>query len=88
MTEQEMLARIADLEKQLSRKTPSGSLKVSPKGGVSYYGLGRYPVTLYMEQWKSLAEKMPDVLAFIEAHKAELKTKPAKEEAQAQAQAV
>lgn len=85
MTEQEMLARIQELERQLAKRTPSGSLKVSPKGGVSYYGLGRYPVTLYGEQWKSLSEKMPAILTFIEEHKAELKTKPAKEQAQAQA---
>ena len=84
MTEQEIIAmqeRIKQLEAQVARKAPSGHLKVSEKGGVSFYGLGRFPVTLYMEQWKSLAEKMPDVLSFIEAHKAELKAKPVKSDA-------
>jgi hypothetical protein len=85
MTEQEMLKRIAELEALVARKTPSGSIKVSVKGAVSYYGLGRFPVTLYGEQWKSLAEKMPAILSFIDEHKAQLKTKPAKEDSQAQA---
>jgi hypothetical protein len=52
------------------------SLKVSEKGGVSVYGLGRFPVTLYKEQWTKLLAMADDIRAFIKEHDAELKTKP------------
>lgn len=52
------------------------SLKVSEKGGVSVYGLGRFPVTLYKEQWAKLLEMADEIRAFIKAHDAELKEKP------------
>ena len=52
------------------------SLKVSEKGGVSVYGLGRFPVTLYMEQWTKLLDMADDIRTFIEEHEAELKKKP------------
>ena len=51
------------------------SFKVSEKGGVSVYGLGRFPVTLYKEQWAKLLDLADDLRAFIRAHDAELKTK-------------
>jgi hypothetical protein len=51
------------------------SFKVSEKGGVSVYGLGRFPVTLYKEQWAKLLELADDLRAFIKAHEAELKSK-------------
>lgn len=50
-------------------------LKVSEKGGVSLYGLGRFPVTLYQEQWLRILEMSDDIRKFIEQHKAELKAK-------------
>jgi len=50
-TKEELLARIAELEQQAgARKAGALSFKVSEKGGVSIYGLGRFPVTLYYEQ--------------------------------------
>jgi len=52
------------------------SFKVSEKGGVSVYGLGRFPVTLYKEQWLKLLELADDIRAFVKAHEAELKSKP------------
>ena len=52
------------------------SFKVSEKGGVSVYGLGRFPVTLYKEQWAKLLDLADDIRAFIRAHEAELKSKP------------
>ncbi len=58
-----------------SRATKEISFKVSEKGGVSVYGLGRFPVTLYKEQWEKLLEKADDIRAFITEHEAELKTK-------------
>ena len=51
------------------------SFKVSEKGGVSVYGLGRFPVTLYKEQWAKLLDLADDLRAFIRAHEAELKSK-------------
>jgi hypothetical protein len=52
------------------------SLKVSEKGGVSVYGLGRFPVTLYKEQWARLLDMADEIRAFIKAHDKELKAKP------------
>jgi hypothetical protein len=52
------------------------SLKVSEKGGVSVYGLGRFPVTLYKEQWTKLLSMTDEIRAFIKEHDAELKAKP------------
>ena len=51
------------------------SLRVSAKGGVSVYGLGRFPVTLYKEQWERLLDMHDDIRAFIAANESALKTK-------------
>jgi hypothetical protein len=51
------------------------SIKVSEKGGVSVYGLGRFPVTLYKEQWAKLLDLADDIRAFIKQNDAQLKTK-------------
>jgi hypothetical protein len=48
---------------------------VSEKGGVSVYGLGRFPVTLYQEQWDTLLSHTAELREFIDANKAKLKTK-------------
>ena len=53
----------------------TASLKVSEKGGVSVYGLGRFPVTLYKEQWITLLAMTNEIRAFLTDHDAELKTK-------------
>jgi hypothetical protein len=50
-------------------------MKVSEKGAVSVYGLGRFPVTLYKEQWLKLLDTANEIRAFIAAHEAELKAK-------------
>ena len=73
-SKEELLARIAQLEKQLGAK-PSSKLefKVGEKGGVSVYGLGRFPVTLYYEQWNRLLDASEDLHAFLEANKSRLK---------------
>lgn len=57
------------------RATTGMTLKVSEKGGVSVYGLGRFPVTLYKEQWEKLLGMVDDIRAFLTEHAAELKTK-------------
>ncbi|MFM8314857.1 MAG: hypothetical protein ACKOA8_11275 [Deltaproteobacteria bacterium] len=51
------------------------SLRVSEKGGISVYGLGRFPVTLYKEQWEKLLAMSEDIKAFIKANESQLKTK-------------
>jgi hypothetical protein len=76
-SKEDLMARIADLEKQLGAKQ-SGRLdfKVGDKGGVSVYGLGRFPVTLYYEQWIKLLDATGDLRAFLEANKSRLKLRP------------
>jgi hypothetical protein len=51
------------------------ALKVSEKGAVSVYGMGRFPVTLYKEQWLKLLAMAEDIKSFIEANDASLKSK-------------
>ena len=51
------------------------SMKVSEKGGLSIYGLGRFPVTLYKEQWTKLLDMSEEIRTFLKEHDAELKTK-------------
>jgi hypothetical protein len=75
-TKDELLARIAELEKQAtSKKTGRLEFKVSEKGGVSVYGLGRFPVTLYYEQWQRLLGIADDLRTFLEENKGKLKLK-------------
>jgi hypothetical protein len=58
-----------------ARTTRGVSLRVSEKGAVSVYGLGRFPVTLYKEQWAKLLEMADDIRAFIREHDGALKAK-------------
>ncbi len=66
----------AENERLKGQRGRSVSLKVSEKGGVSVYGLGRFPVTLYKEQWAKLLATTDEIRAFIKEHDAELKAKP------------
>ena len=66
----------AENEQLKSQRGRSVSLKVSEKGGVSVYGLGRFPVTLYKEQWTKLLALSGEILEFIKEHDAQLKAKP------------
>ena len=50
-------------------------MKVSEKGAVSVYGLGRFPVTLYQEQWQKLLAMADDIKAFIAENRERLKLK-------------
>ncbi len=54
---------------------PAIRMKIGEKGGLSIYGLGRFPVTLYKEQWLKLLDMSDDIRAFIAANEAQLKTK-------------
>ncbi len=76
-TREELLARIAELEKQgSSRKKGALEFRVGEKGGVSVYGLGRFPVTLYYEQWIRLLDSAEGLREFLEENKSRLKLKP------------
>ena len=74
---EELKARLADLEKQVETKKRTGSMefRVSEKGGVSVYGLGRFPVTLYYEQWVRLLDAAENLRSFLEENKSKLKLK-------------
>jgi hypothetical protein len=75
-TKEELMARIAELEKQAgASKGGKLEFKVGEKGGVSVYGLGRFPTTLYYEQWTRLLDAGEDLRAFLEANKSRLKLK-------------
>jgi len=73
-TKEELLARIAELEKKAEgRKKGALEFRVGEKGGVSVYGLGRFPVTLYYEQWVRLLDMAKDLREFLEENKHKLK---------------
>jgi hypothetical protein len=73
---EELKARLAELEKQgASRRTGSLEFRVGEKGGVSVYGLGRFPVTLYYEQWVRLLDASDKLREFLEENKSKLKLK-------------
>ncbi len=63
------------LSAALSPKSTKELRKLSEKGGVSVYGLGRFPVTLYKEQWEKLLGMADDIGTFIAEHETQLKTK-------------
>lgn len=73
----DLLRRIAELEKEVGRQanSPGLSFKVSEKGAVSVYGLGRFPVSLYYEQWQKLLAASEELQNFMESNKYKLKLK-------------
>ena len=73
-TYEELKAQLAALQEKV--KTRRGvEFRVSEKGGVSVYGLGRFPVTLYYEQWVRLLDHADDLRGFLEENKPNLKLK-------------
>ena len=75
-TYEELKARLVELEKQqTTRRTGSLEFRVGEKGGVSVYGLGRFPVTLYYEQWIRLLDSSDKLREFLEENKSKLKLK-------------
>ncbi len=79
-SEEELQAEIARLRAEnenLKKPVQRGqvSMKVSEKGALSVYGLGRFPVTLYREQWDKLLGVADQIREFIQAHDSELKKK-------------
>jgi hypothetical protein len=79
MSEEDMRAELERLRSEnaaLKKSSSKGvSMKVSEKGGLSVYGLGRFPITLYKEQWTKLLDLSEEIRAFIKSHDSELKTK-------------
>jgi hypothetical protein len=76
-TEDELRAELerlkAENEALKARRSGALSMKVSEKGGLSVYGLGRFPVTLYQEQWLKLLDLSDEIRSFIRDHQPELK---------------
>jgi hypothetical protein len=79
MADEDVMAELERLRKEneaLKKGAARGvSMKVSEKGGLSVYGLGRFPITFYKEQWIKLLDMSDEIRAFIAAHNSELKTK-------------
>ena len=79
-TAEQKLARLEAenkvLKEQIEERKPGQlRLKVSEKGGLSVYGLGRFPVTLYKEQWARLLEQGEEIKKFLKEHDQALKAK-------------
>jgi hypothetical protein len=78
-SEEELKAELEKLKAEnaalKSRGSKGVSMKVSEKGAVSVYGLGRFPVTLYQEQWLKLLELADDIRGFIKENEGKLKKK-------------
>lgn len=78
-SEAELRAELEKLKAENAnlKKSPSKELtfKVSQKGAVSVYGMGRFPVTLYKEQWLKLLDKADEIREFIDNNDSSLKTK-------------
>jgi len=79
MSDEDMKAELERLRNEnaaLKKGAATGiTMKVSEKGALSIYGMGRFPVTLYKEQWLKLLEVSDDIRAFIAANEGRLKTK-------------
>ncbi|MBI3208515.1 MAG: hypothetical protein HYZ37_06395 [Candidatus Solibacter usitatus] len=79
-TQEELLAELEKLKAEneaLKKPATRGviSFKVSEKGALSVYGLGRFPVTLYKEQWEKLLDRSDDIRKFMGEHDSSLKKK-------------
>jgi len=81
MADQDVNAELERLRAENARLKGQSSrgltMKVSEKGALSVYGLGRFPVTLYKEQWTRLLQSADDIRAFLKENDAQLKTKGA-----------
>jgi hypothetical protein len=67
--------RLENERLKATRSRGGVSLKISEKGGLSVYGLGRFPVTLYKEQWAKLLDAADEIRAFLKENDAQLKAK-------------
>jgi len=78
-SDEELKRRVAELEQQLEAERSKGRqgtrLKVSEKGAVSLYGIRRFPVTFYVEEWERILGMADEIRAFMAEHRGELKRK-------------
>ena len=65
----------AQLAAEKAKQTRAVYLKVSEKGGASLYGIRRFPVTFYVEEWNRILDMEPEIRSFLKAHESELTTK-------------
>jgi hypothetical protein len=74
--EEDYQKRIDELEAQLAaekaKQTRAVYLKVSEKGGASLYGIRRFPITFYVEEWNRILDMEPEIRSFLRAHEEEL----------------
>ena len=79
MTDEEMKAELERLKAENAALKATNSraisLKVSEKGGLSVYGMGRFPITLYKEQWTKLLDMADEIRAFMKENDSKLKAK-------------
>ncbi len=78
-TEEDLKRQVAELKSQLELERAKGQravyLKVSQKGGASLYGIRRFPITFYLEEWIRILDMEREIRAFLSAHESELTTK-------------
>ena len=78
-TEEDLKREIAELKSQLESERAKGQkavyLKVSQKGGASLYGIRRFPITFYLEEWQRILDMEHEIRTFLSAHESELSTK-------------
>ena len=78
-SDEDLKKRIAELEGQLAEQQKAAKkgryLKVSAKGGVSLYGIRRFPITFYLEEWNTILGMSDDIRAFLREHEGELAKK-------------
>jgi hypothetical protein len=65
----------AQLAAEKAKQTRAVYLKVSEKGGASLYGIRRFPITFYVEEWNRILDMAPEIRSFLRAHEDELTTK-------------
>ena len=76
LSDKELIAQLlAENERLKAARNAKISFKVSAKGALSVYGMGRFPVTLYRGQWERLIQVIPQIQAFIQENSASLTTK-------------
>jgi hypothetical protein len=71
----EKAALQAQLDAEKAKRVREVYLKISEKGGLSIYGIRRFPITFYVEEWIRILDMEPEIRSFLEAHQDKLSTK-------------